>query len=109
MQPGDIMVMPEAMTHLVLPWLPTDRTRQVVGFRYQMQHLGAEKLWPAETLARCSPNTRELLSFGHYTVTKGIALHESVDLAEDVTAGSEAAAAHTERLQAAAMARSSKL
>ena len=102
-------MMPEAMTHLVLPWLPTDRSRQVVGFRYQMQHLGAEKLWPADTLARCSPNTCELLSFAHYTATKGIALRESVDLAEDVTAGSRAAAAHTEKLQAAALARSSKL
>ena len=37
MQPGDIMVMPEATTHLVYPWVPTDRARQVIGFRYQMR------------------------------------------------------------------------
>lgn len=104
------VVMPEATTHLVLPWLPTDRSRQVLGFRYQMQHLGAEKLWPTETLERCSPNTRELLSFAHYTATKGIALHPFVpDLEADVTAGSQGAAEHTRKMQEIAMARSSRL
>ena len=75
MQPGDIMLLPEATTHLVMPWRPVDRRRQVLGLRYQMQHLGAEKEWPEAKLERCSANTRELLAFGHYTVTKGIALH----------------------------------
>ena len=31
------VVMPEATTHLVYPWVPTDRARQVIGFRYQMR------------------------------------------------------------------------
>ena len=122
------VVMPEATTHLVYPWVPTDRARQVIGFRYQMrtcsvieslkrdlkellraEHLGAEKMWPAATLERCSPNTLELLSFAHYTATKGIALHEAVELEMDVTAGSEGAAAHTRKLQEAAVARSARL
>ena len=103
---------------------------QVIGFRYQMrtcsaspdwvsqrdlkemlraEHLGAEKMWPAATLERCSPNTLELLSFAHYTATKGIALHEAVELEMDVTAGSEGAAAHTRKLQEEAVARSATL
>ena len=106
MQPGDIMLLPEATSHLVLPWAPTDRPRQVFGLRYQMQHLGAEKHWSLQTLERCSPNTRELLSFGHYTHTKGIALHEFVELDRDVTIGSEVAVALSRDLQAAARSRS---
>ena len=98
--------MPEATTHLVYPWVPTDRARQVLGFRYQMQHLGAEKRWPLDTLKRCSPNTRELLSFAHYTATKGIALHEAVTIDKDITAGSESAEAHLRQLQTMAKARS---
>jgi hypothetical protein len=101
--------MPEATTHLVYPWVPTNRARRVLGLRYQMQHLGAEKRWPLDTLERCSPNTRELLSFAHYTATKGIALHEVVPIDEDITAGSEGAAEHVRQLQAIAVARSSKL
>ena len=61
------------------------------------------------TLERCSPNTLELLSFAHYTATKGIALHEAVELEMDVTAGSEGAAAHTRKLQEEAVARSARL
>ena len=30
---GDMMVMPEAMTHAVMPWIPTDRPRHVLGLR----------------------------------------------------------------------------
>ena len=101
--------MPEATTHLVYPWVPTDRARRVLGFRYQMQHLGAEKHWSLDTLERCSPNTRELLSYAHYTATKGITLHEVVTIDKDITAGSEGAVAHLQHLQQTVIARSSKL
>jgi hypothetical protein len=37
MQPGDVMILPESTTHLVYPWAPLDRPRQVLGLRYQMQ------------------------------------------------------------------------
>lgn len=102
------VLMPEAVTQLVMP-VGADRPRQVIGFRDQMQHLGAEMMWPSKTIERCSPNTLELLSFAHYTATKGIALRDAVDLETDVTLGSESAAAHKRKLQEAAMKRSSKL
>ena len=47
-----MMMMPQAMTHAVMPWMPTDRPRHVLGLRYQSQHLGAEQKWPEATLLR---------------------------------------------------------
>ena len=82
---GDMMIMPEAMTHGVMPWIPTDRPRYVLGLRYQSQHLGGSQTWPDGILERLSPNTRELLQHCHYTYTKGIAQVSRVELDVDVT------------------------
>ena len=82
---GDMMIMPEAMTHGVMPWIPTDRPRYVLGLRYQSQHLGGSQTWPDGILEKLSPNTRELLQHCHYTYTKGIAQVSRVELEVDVT------------------------
>ena len=81
---GDMMIMPEAMTHGVMPWIPTDRPRYVLGLRYQSQHLGGSQTWPDGILEKLSPNTRELLQHAHYAYTKGIARQRSVDVRVDV-------------------------
>ena len=54
-----LRVVSEAMTHAVLPWVPQDRARQVLGLRYQSQHMGAEKQWPRTSkFARNQDNLR---------------------------------------------------
>ena len=69
----------------VMPWIPTDRPRYVLGLRYQSQHLGGSQTWADGILERLSPNTRELLQHCHYTYTKGIAQVSRVELEVDVT------------------------
>eukprot|EP01048_Picozoa_sp_COSAG05_P009112 COSAG05_NODE_728_length_7700_cov_14.555979_1_plen_348_part_00 len=84
---GDIIVCPEATTHGVLPWLPTDRPRHVLGFRYHSQHLGGSIEFEDRVLERLSAPTRELLQYAHYTHTKAIATRSVVTLEDGVSGG----------------------
>lgn len=95
---GDMMVMPEAMTHAVMPWVPTDRPRHVLGLRFEAQHLGGDQMWPQPILERLSANTRELLQHAHYTYTKGIATVALPTLEEDLNLSAARSAAVAPKL-----------
>lgn len=97
---GDILVVPEALTHCVLPWLPRDRARRVLMLRYvpQHSHASAFRLFPSPVLstdegshtwltpfppevsARLSPETLELARCAHFTHVKDIAMNQMVNI-----------------------------
>ena len=68
---GDVVIMPELLTHGILPWTPKDRMRRILILRYAPQHKGGGD-FPAEIKARLSPETRELIETAHYTHVKEI-------------------------------------
>jgi hypothetical protein len=73
---GDVLLMPEALTHGVMPWAMREgSSRLMLIFRFDPQHNGslAEQLHPAVE-ARLSDDTRELMQFAHVTHTKKCAL-----------------------------------
>ena len=70
---GDIVVMPECMTHGVLPWTPKDRQRRIMMLRYRPQHRTGGIPVPDEVVKRLEPEVRELIEEAHYTHVKQIA------------------------------------
>ena len=73
---SQVLIMPEALTHGVLPWMMLPgRARQLVLFRYEPQYSGSvpEQL-PAAVEARLSEETLELMQYAHITHTKKVAL-----------------------------------
>ena len=68
---GDILVMPELMTHGILPWQPTDRLRRILVLRYAPQYRGGGGV-PESLEGRLLPETQELMSSAHYTHVKTI-------------------------------------
>ena len=68
---GDVVIMPELLTHGILPWTPKDRMRRILILRYTPQHKGSEN-FSAEIKARLSPETLELIQSAHYTHVKDI-------------------------------------
>jgi hypothetical protein len=52
-------MIPEAVTHGALPWLPRDRQRRLLVLRYHPQEKGDRRMSP-EILSRLAPETREL-------------------------------------------------
>ena len=76
---GDAIVMPECLTHGVLPWTPRDRRRRVLTLRYRPHHRQAGPI-PETIKQRLAPETRELLESAHYTHKKDIASQEIVEL-----------------------------
>ena len=64
---GDILVVPEATTHAVAPWRPTDRMRRYVRFRYKIGAADAANIaggvrWPEEMVAGFTPATRAIVT-----------------------------------------------
>ncbi len=78
---GDVVVMPECVTHGVLPWKPADRQRRVLTLRYRPHHRQAGPI-PEAVKERLAPETQELLESEHYTHTKEIAKRERVCLSD---------------------------
>ena len=76
---GDVVIMPEAMTHGVLPWKATDRQRRVLTLRYRPHHRQEGPI-PVAVKQRLAPETRELIETAHYTHKKDIAEREIVKL-----------------------------
>lgn len=69
---GDILVMPELMTHGILPWNPSDRIRRILVLRYAPQYRGSGGI-PETLRDRLATETQELMSSAHYTHVKEIA------------------------------------
>lgn len=77
---GDVLIMPEALTHGVLPWLPTDRARYAMlltvtpSDRGQPSHPANNTSLPPEIYAILSPETQELAQFcsGVKSIAKGL-------------------------------------
>lgn len=104
---GDMLVVPEALTHCVLPWVPTDRKRRVLMLRFQPQYMaGAYRLFASDTAEgngrergeqsngaanpfpiavreRLHPHTLELTQCAHFTHVKGVATRAVVTLDEE--------------------------
>ena len=80
------------MTHGVLPWMPTDRTRTTLILRMHTQHSSGGPIGlPDDIAARLSPETLELVAPGSFTQTKRIAAQAVVRLG-DSAGGAEAPA-----------------
>ena len=80
---GPLQIIPEAMTHGVLPWMPKDRTRTALILRMHTQHSSGGPIGlPDHIAARLSPETRELVAPGSYTQTKRIATQAVVRLSD---------------------------
>ena len=78
-----MQIIPEAMTHGVLPWMPKDRTRTALILRMHTQHSSGGPIGlPDDIAARLSPETRELVAPGSYTQTKRIATQAVVRLSD---------------------------
>ena len=69
---GDVLVMPEAMTHGILPWTPEDRIRRILVLRYRPQHKDSSSGMPEEIKKRLSPETLELTETGSFKHVKEI-------------------------------------
>ena len=76
---GDVVLMPEALTHGVLPWKAAGRQRRVLTLRYRPHHRQEGPI-PETIKERLTPETRELLETAHYTHKKDIAAREIVEL-----------------------------
>jgi ectoine hydroxylase-related dioxygenase (phytanoyl-CoA dioxygenase family) len=76
---GDVLILPEATVHAVLPWTPSsdpDRLRRFLVLRFGPQYSGSQPLetLPAAVSARLSDTTRELMAYAHITHTKPLAM-----------------------------------
>ena len=79
---GDIVIMPEALTHGVMPWAPTDRARRTLMLRYQLQTMPPHNnppIGPA-VVARLAPETRELIAQASVAHIKDVAKRRVVTL-----------------------------
>ena len=76
---GDVVIIPECLTHGVLPWTPKDRQRRMLVLRYRPHHRQAGPI-PDRVKERLAPETRELVESAHYTHKKDIAARTSVEL-----------------------------
>lgn len=88
---GDVIVMPEALTHGVMPWMPADRARRTLMLRYQQQTMPPHKNPPIgpDIIARLAPETCELIAQASIAHTKEVVKQRSPwpsDLAQGTTA-----------------------
>ena len=74
---GDVLIMPEALTHGVMPWLPEDRPRRTLMLRYQQQTMPPHNNPPIgpDVVKRLAPETRELIAQASIAHTKEVAKH----------------------------------
>ncbi len=77
---GDVVIIPECLTHGVLPWKPVDRQRRVLTLRYRPHHRQPGRPIPEVVKERLAPETLELLETAHYTHKKEIATRQRVCL-----------------------------
>ena len=78
---GDVVIMPECVTHGVLPWRAADRQRRVLTLRYRPHHRQAGPI-PEAVKERLAPETLELVESAHYTHEKKIATQQRVCLSQ---------------------------
>lgn len=73
---GDVLIMPEALTHGVMPWaMRPGSKRLMLIFRFEHQHTASLPTWmPPEIEARLSDETKELAAFAHVLHTKQVAI-----------------------------------
>ena len=76
---GDFLCISELLTHGVLRWKPTDRSRQMLILRYRPQYEGNVSL-PQEIIDRLSPETQELVSTASYGHIKDIISQDPIAL-----------------------------
>lgn len=76
---GDVVVMPECLTHGTLPW-KSDRRRRVLTLRYRPHHRQPGRPIPDGVKEGLAPETLELLETAHYTHKKKIATRLKVCL-----------------------------
>ena len=76
---GDFLFISELLTHGVLQWKPTDRSRQMIIMRYRPQYEGKVSL-PQEIIDRLSPEIQELVSSAPYSHIKNIINQDPVTL-----------------------------
>ena len=62
-----LQIVPEATTHAVAPWRPTDRPRRYVRFRFKhgaadTADIAGGARWDAEAVARFAPATRAIIA-----------------------------------------------
>ena len=76
---GDFLFISELLTHGVLQWKPTDRSREMIIMRYRPQYEGKVSL-PQEIIDRLSPETQELVSTASYGHIKNIINQDPVTL-----------------------------
>lgn len=72
-QAGDMVIMPESVTHGILPWRPKDRIRRILQLRFRPQHRAGGIGVPDEVVKLLKPELQELLETAHYTHVKEIA------------------------------------
>jgi len=77
---GDVVIIPECLTHGVLPWKPVDRQRRVLTLHYRPHHRQPGRPIPEAVKERLAPETLELLETAHYTHKKEIATRQRVCL-----------------------------
>ena len=80
---GDVLILPEATVHAILPWTPATRLRRFLVLRYGPQYSGSQPLerLPAAVAARLDGTTRELMEYAHITHTKSLAMEYRVSSA----------------------------
>jgi|EP01046_Picozoa_sp_COSAG06_P019587 hypothetical protein len=78
-QAGDFLMIPEALTHGALPWLPRGRQRRLLVLRYHPQEKGDRRM-RSEILSRLAPETRELTEPMGVADVKGVARQQAVRL-----------------------------
>ncbi len=78
----DVVIIPECLTHGVLPWKPVDRQRRVLTLRYRPHHRQPGRPIPEAVKERLAPETLELLETAHYTHKKEIATRQRVCLSQ---------------------------
>ena len=71
---GDVVIMPEHVTHGALSWKPRDRDRRFLIVRYNVQHMltGQQHPFPDAIRERLDPETIELIEPWPYFQYKGI-------------------------------------
>ena len=68
---GDVVIIPECLTHGVLPWKPVDRQRRVLTLRYRPHHRQPGRPIPEEVKERLAPGNTRIARNGALHPQKG--------------------------------------
>eukprot|EP01043_Picozoa_sp_COSAG02_P010894 COSAG02_NODE_393_length_23190_cov_56.721926_12_plen_370_part_00 len=79
MSAGDILIMPEATLHCVIPWRAEGRMRRALMLRHDLQHRGAADA-PGQLKSIVHPLTAELMSFAPKGHLKAVAKMSAAEI-----------------------------